>query len=272
MSAQSHLANYGITVTQARDFIVSNLNDLTGLLAVCEVYGVTNSMLAEIYGGVSDADVIAFFAAHGLDSGILDSDDAPVTPDAPLIVSEFGDLLPDTISGLASVIRLNDHEGIFANESLRAEVMALVPGDKYVTAFNPGLYNGASDGVFTPQEHNLPGLDNLPATWETMESLYYGTLINTMKAIDNQELAELAAFVTQHGDKIGGTDNSFYDQFIGLFADALKDPAQTNPWLSDDEIYSIVLQSTEKYVDQYVENSGDSVLYAAFQADGFELF
>lgn len=272
MSAQSHLASYGISVSQARDFIVTSLDNLPGLLSVCEVYGVTNAMLAEIYGGVSESDVIAFFAASGLDSGILESDDTPVTPDAPVIVSELGDLLPDTIAGLASVIRLNEHEGVFANENLRAEVMAQVPGDKYVTAFNPGKYSGAEDGVFTPQEHKLPGLGDLPATWETMESLYYGTLVNMMKAIDNQELVELAAFVTQHGDEIGSKDNDFYDQFIGLFADALKDPAETNPWLSDAEIHSVVLQSTVKYVDQYVDTVNDSILYAAFQADGYELF
>lgn len=76
MSAESHLAQYGVTVEQARTFLVDNVQNgnLQNILDVCSEFGVTNPMLAEIYGGVSASDVVNYFASNGYDSTSLIND------------------------------------------------------------------------------------------------------------------------------------------------------------------------------------------------------
>lgn len=73
MSAATHLAQYGVTVDQAREFILANLGNLQHIIDVCGEFGVTNQMLAEIYGGVTATDVINFFQANGFNSTHLDT-------------------------------------------------------------------------------------------------------------------------------------------------------------------------------------------------------
>ena len=83
-TAAEHLAQYNVTVEQARTFIFSNLLDLPLILHVADTFGVTNQMLAEIVGGVTEADVEYYFAAHGLDSSILD-EPPPQEEDSPYV-------------------------------------------------------------------------------------------------------------------------------------------------------------------------------------------
>lgn len=71
MSAASHLAQYGLTVADARAFIVDNLSTPALIYNVALQYGVTSDMLAEIYGGVSSNDVVGYFNSQGLQGGNL---------------------------------------------------------------------------------------------------------------------------------------------------------------------------------------------------------
>lgn len=71
-TAAQHLANFGVSVDVAREWIFANLGDLHLVLTVATNYGVTNAMLGEIAGGYSGAQVQAYFMAHGLDSTVLD--------------------------------------------------------------------------------------------------------------------------------------------------------------------------------------------------------
>lgn len=82
-TAAEHLAQYNVTVDQAREFILVHLGNLPFILQVADTFGVTNRMLAEIVGGVTEADVEYYFAAHGLDSTILDDPEPPPQDDPP---------------------------------------------------------------------------------------------------------------------------------------------------------------------------------------------
>lgn len=82
-TAAEHLATFGVTVEQAHEFIFANLDNLGFILQVADTYEVTNAMLAEIVGGVSAADVVGYFSAHGLDSSILDPAPEPPPQDDP---------------------------------------------------------------------------------------------------------------------------------------------------------------------------------------------
>lgn len=72
-TAQEHLEQHGATVEAAKSFIMDNLNNLLTVYKVCDQYGVTNDMIAEILGmdGVDGTVVANYFASHGIDSDSL---------------------------------------------------------------------------------------------------------------------------------------------------------------------------------------------------------
>lgn len=74
MSAAQHLAQYGVSVGEARDFILSHLSSPGVIYQTALQFGVTATMLAEIYGSVTANDVVAFFDAQGMNGAALDSD------------------------------------------------------------------------------------------------------------------------------------------------------------------------------------------------------
>ncbi len=67
-----YLAQYGIAMQQAHDFVWSHLDDAQLILNVAAQYGVSTTMLGEIAGGYSAAEVRGFFAEHGLNGATLD--------------------------------------------------------------------------------------------------------------------------------------------------------------------------------------------------------
>lgn len=71
-TAESHLSSYGVTMAQARDFIMTNIADLNLIYNTCKTYGVTHDMIAEIlqttFPGLDGTTVANYFAANGIDS------------------------------------------------------------------------------------------------------------------------------------------------------------------------------------------------------------
>lgn len=74
MSTAEHLAQYGLTSQQARDFILANLETPEVIFDAAKQFGVTSWMLAEIVGGVSTPQVMKFFSERGRDTAELDGD------------------------------------------------------------------------------------------------------------------------------------------------------------------------------------------------------
>lgn len=256
MTAQEHLAQYGVSMEQARAFIISNLDNLQHILDVCNQFGVTNQMLAEIYGGVTADDVEAYFSSNGLDSSTLDQSDTPDGGDTGGDAIQF---LPDNLSGLLSLIALNENTGTLSNASLRSKVIPNTGEAEYQAAFDPNSYEGAEDGVFTAEELGLSEFENLPATWETVESLFYGTLINTLKAIDLQEATELSNFVTTNADALAASDPTVYDQYFALINSIFEDEA-TSPLYSDTLIETVAVTSAEFFVTLIGDNPDYSII------------
>ena len=71
-AAESHLSSYGVTMTQAKDFIMNNIADLTLIYNTCKTYGVTHDMIAEIlqttFPGLDGTTVANYFATNGINS------------------------------------------------------------------------------------------------------------------------------------------------------------------------------------------------------------
>lgn len=87
MSAETYLASRGITLQQARDFIMANLANPGLIFEVADEYGVTVTMLAEIVGH-AEADVLAYFTAQGYSPVSLDLPPGVTVPDARQFVMD----------------------------------------------------------------------------------------------------------------------------------------------------------------------------------------
>jgi len=71
VSASTHLAQYSVTVEQARTFIIENLATPEIIYNTAINFNVTAQMLAEIVGGITTDDVVNFFNFIGLDGNAL---------------------------------------------------------------------------------------------------------------------------------------------------------------------------------------------------------
>jgi hypothetical protein len=71
ISAEAHLAKFGVTVQQALDFIIANIDQPEVIYVTAREYGVTQAMLHEITD--APASVIDdYFTGAGFDPGRLD--------------------------------------------------------------------------------------------------------------------------------------------------------------------------------------------------------
>lgn len=247
LSTERHLANLGVTVEYARDFIFANLGNLEYILAIAEQFGVTNDMLAEIVGGgYTASDVYLYFSANGLDSGGLDDSLEP------LIDQEYMDL--------AGLFALNTHTGILSTESLRAGVIANTGETAYWDTFDIGGVFGITDGTLTTEELGFAQLGALPATDETLESLYYGTLISTMSALDVGEAFEINDYLGDNEAALEADDPAAIAGLVDLLVAAFSDPATIAPLFDDSEIASTIVDVTTVLVTA-IGSGGDASLF-----------
>lgn len=109
MSAAEHLAQYGVSFQQARDFIHSNLNSPQVIYNVAAQYGVTFDMLGELYAdNVTGSTVKSFF--ESLDLGLDTSNDAPtVTASIPTPI-EMPDLSIDGLLNLSDEVLITGYD------------------------------------------------------------------------------------------------------------------------------------------------------------------
>ena len=71
MTTQEYLSKYGVTLKEARDFVMNNLDHLDVVYNTAKEFGVNNDMLADIvssdFPGVTGKTVNNFFNQHGFD-------------------------------------------------------------------------------------------------------------------------------------------------------------------------------------------------------------
>lgn len=251
MSAETYLAQFGVTVAQAREFIISNVNNPATIFSVADQFGVSTDMLAEIVGGgFTGDDVSAWFAARGFDATQLDDAGS----------GTGGELLPDDMAALASLVTLNTNTGALSNVELRTAVIAAIGHDgfnqnDYWDAFDPSSYEGYSDGTFTADELGVPGFGNIAATAENLESLFYGTTIKALRAIDMQEILDIQSFVTANAAALESGNEVVLNQYIDLMVSVFQDQAVT-PVISDAVMDDTIVMATSMFVELVA--SGDA--------------
>jgi hypothetical protein len=245
-TASQHLASYNVSMDEARTFIVNNIDNVGKIYNTAKQYGVTNEMLAEIYGHVEADTVQSFFLNHGFDSSLLDGKIETAT-------SQF---LSDKMSGLAPLVSLDSYTGDLSVESLRAKVIAATNNTDYYALFDAKLYKGSADGIFTPNETGFTQLGNLMADSKTIESLFYGTFIKTLKAIDLTELIEIQNFVKTNQTAITADNADVLNQYQNLIISIYNDQA-TPPIFNDTAIVNTIVQSAVDMI--HIVGSGGAI-------------
>ena len=224
MTTRSHLAQYGVTLTQAHDFIKANLGSPATIYQVAKQFGVDSQKLADImsidFPGLSAATVEAFFQGNGLQGSALHN---PVSNNA-----STEPLLSSNLSALSNLVSFNKNTGELSNDAIRAKVSAATGADTYQYTFAAFNFKGAEDGTFSATDLGVNNLTSFPATWQNMESLFYGTVITMMQSIDKTELQTVKTFYKTNQAALDKDDATALAQLRTLVTNMLETPA-TDP-------------------------------------------
>ena len=220
MTTRSNLAQHGVTLKQAHDFIKANLSSPATIHQVALQYRVDSQMLADImsidYPGLSAANVEAFFQSNKLSGPALHNN-------APSTSTE--QWLHEPLAQLGNLVSLNKNTGALSTQALHDKVVATTGLDNYLYAFAPFNLKGAEDGSLSASDLGVSNLATLAATTENVESLYYGTVITMMQAIDKTELQNIQTFAANNKAALDKDDPTALSQLRTMVIDMLETPA-----------------------------------------------
>ncbi len=236
ISAEAHLAKLGITVEQANDFILENVDNPKLLFSVARENGVTNSMLSEITN-FSTSVISDYFVAADRDPIELDQTSALVNSD---------------LGPLEALVDFNHNTGVLSNASLRETVQPLIVDDLYEFTFETleSLYPFfLSDGIYDAEELGVGHLTDVAATSDSLESLFYGSLINTFKALDETELNQINLF----------PDNGTSEDFQALLVESLDESPSSVIW-TDEQLAELVTNEAAKNINEFWANDDNPAI------------
>jgi len=245
MSAETHLAKFGVTVQQASDFIFSHTDHPEIIFNKAAEFAVTTEMLSEITGFSTDL-ISGYFEKRGFATSGLDQTSI-------LINADLGDF--------DALVSFNEREGLLSNESLRGVVQEALQQSSidtftYDAVFGPQYDFQDNDDIYDADELGVAGLGDVPATTESIESLFYGSLIKQFSAIDPSELSFIFPFPLAQR----ASSNDFH-----LFvSEALSDVPLTVPW-TEDELAGLVAREAAILITELInDNSIVGVLDHSF--------
>ncbi|MDQ1337901.1 MAG: hypothetical protein QG617_868, partial [Campylobacterota bacterium] len=170
------------------------------------------------------------------------------------------EFLAEDMASLANLISLDTYSGDLSIAALRTQVIAQTGSDAYYAAFDPINYEGSADGVFTAVELGLPNFENLPATVETIESLFYGTIIKAYKAVDVEEATSINSFITANQSGLEAENETTFGAYINLMVSIFSDPASPSIF-SDPTIAEMTVSAGSMFVEIVGTNSIPPALF-----------
>lgn len=241
---------FGVSMAQAREFIMSRVSDPAYVYSMAKQFGVTSEMLGEITGFAS-ADVEGFFTAHGLDGIGLRA--VASGAGSPLLVVNNLDI-PD------GIIRMNGYTGALSNESLRMAIVAQTGQAAYDAAFSPAPFDSNRDGILSPSELGTSVLGSLPATVAAMESIFFGTVVTALKALDETELANLGSFAQAHAADIEAGNAAAMEQLFSMMLTDMATPAVV-PALPDSTVAEAIVWPVAEIINMVGTTADGGSLY-----------
>ncbi len=225
-TGQEVLKFYGITVEQAIDFIMANVNNPEVIYNGASELGITTQHLSDITGYPTGA-IKNYFESAGLNAKSLD---------------EVKLLFNSDLGSLDYLVNFNNHTGSLSTISLSEQVKASLDDPADYDALFESIYGyEEADGLYTPDETGISHLGNINATPESLESIFFGTLINIIKSLDIDELKQISSFPSITKDNL--------DDFIALVSDSLSDMPAT-PY-SDSFLEAIVVNDAVSLIEDY---------------------
>jgi len=199
------LKYYGITREQAMDFIMANVNNPEVIYDVASSYGITTQHLSDITHYSANA-INNYFESSGLSTELL---------------NEVKLLFNSNLGDLAYLVNFNSHTGSLSTASLREQVKASFSDDPsdYDAFFESIWGYEEADGLYTPDETGISHLGNIQATPESLESIFFGTLINIVNSLDIGELEQIGNFPFTEDNL-----NDFYALVSGSLSDMPATP------------------------------------------------
>lgn len=241
MSAESHLAKFGITIQQANDFIKLNLGDPKKIYSAAIEYGVTVLMLGEITD-YSTHIVRDYFHTNKLDTTIL----------SPCI------LINSNLGAFEHFVAMNNRSGILSTASLEEKVKSILftPITDYEYLFSPESFEERGypkDGIYDEDELGVKHLGNIAATNEAIKSLFYGTFVNMFLSLDSNELSQIERFPNPSPED---------DTYQALLSNALNSPPSI-PW-TDEALADHVAPYAATFIDNYYNENYVGILDNTF--------
>ncbi|MBI5278567.1 MAG: hypothetical protein HY854_19170 [Burkholderiales bacterium] len=178
-----------------------------------------------------DSDVRTISINVGGEVGVATINDDDITHTPPTGQA----LMPSDIADWAAYLQLNANTGFLSTAALRADVIAHSNSTDYWTLFDASGYIGAGDGTFTDAEAGW-SIGNQPATAETIESVFYGTVIAALRNVDFSEEYDIATFAYLNQAALHNGDEEKFAQLIDMLTDAFGDTAGDQRAFDDDTI------------------------------------
>ncbi|HNP52617.1 MAG TPA: hypothetical protein PKJ85_12605 [Nitrosomonas nitrosa] len=235
ISAEEHLAKLGITVQQAFNFIAAKVReqDADAIFNAARLSAVTNEMLSEITGGIPISVINDYFALADINNAALD---------------QTSEIVNSDLGTLEQLVEFNNNIGILSNASLREDTQSLlIDSSLYFFMLDENYPFYLKDGIYDAAELGVD-LEAVPATNDSIESLFYGGLINMFRALDESELNLINTF----------PDDGKPEDFQALLFDVLKESPSTVTW-TDEQLAGMVAEKAAEIVGEFWSGEAELV-------------
>lgn len=260
-----HLKKYGVSFDDAKKFVYDNLGNPALIYEVSIQFGVTSSMLAELYGqGVNAAVVEQFFSAAGFNADLL-KPKVVINWDFAQLESDLMNLMVTdaNLYQMSLLYRPFDSAGVLSAQNLTARILKDVSKERFNAYMETESMDDNEDGIVTAEEAEAPGMPSFAATVENGAAHTYGFLIRALKGLDQSELNAMKA-ITSEGLKTGREETlKTLTAFMGAYIDAITTPAQV-PLLSDEKVADVIVVGLVSAINSNGDMSQiifDSVIY-----------
>jgi len=225
ISAEEHLAKLGLTSQQALNFIIVNVEQPEKIFDAAFASGVTINMLSEITN-ISTNIIVNYFSNAELNPEELDQTSILVNSD---------------LGNFESLVGFNNNSGDLSNSSLSEAVRTSLENPNRLDFFFLDVFSFQSaDGIYDAEELGVGNLENVPATEESLESLFFGTLINSFSQLDESELNLIRTF----------PHDGSMDEYQMLLSEVFDESSAPGLWTSE-QLAELVVEEANDIISDF---------------------
>lgn len=240
MNVTQHLAQHGVSFQEARDFVYANLNNPAHIFDVALTFGVTSSMLAELYGqGVNATVVEQFFDSQGLDGARLSATASNSWDHVDLAKLDWTDI-ENSFMKLSVLFRPLETSGPLSAKDLTAGILKQVTQQSFDNHMNPLFWDHDDDGIVTAEEAEAPGMPSFLATVDNVAAHELGFLVRGFTALDADEKRTLEGLISQGPGATLQQTQAVVQNYMDTLVQALLTPT-SEPYYNNSEVANIIV-------------------------------